>query len=180
MNWEGVKRTKQPIFSYSAIGPRTDQILECRCSSAWSRDSTMGLFEEINAQFLSIGLHSLLSCTYYHIAEERQLVPYRYFKKFTGQLLENGKRVGECYEIFYVKPLGIEIGFLAKEADLILSKTNQKWKNTFKRKISVESMNIRDIVRVSNKLLNEGRSRRTKRRAAVGRGNPEANSEHFC
>lgn len=153
LNWPKVKRSYKPIFNYAILGPQTNDIIACKCSTAWGEDSIMGWLESSKAQFLSIGVHSLISCTYYHMAEQQCLVPYRYFKKFKGDLLSNGRNLGKCFEVFYVKPLGIDMTFLAKPADDALEATGLKKKSYAKSGTIIEGMNIADIVNVSKNLL---------------------------
>jgi len=151
----GVRRSSQPIFSYAAFGPDADAMLSCRCSTAWGKDSVMGWFEDVDALFVSLGVHSLLSCTYYHTAEERQSVPYRYHKRFTGTLYDDGKEVGPCEEVFFVRPLGVEMEFLGKPADDRLENEGYKIRPPETEGVFVESMTVRDIIRISSEVITD-------------------------
>ena len=100
----GGARTLQPMYSYVVDGPMATDILALRPSLAWGDDSFMGFAYARNARFVSLGLPWRKSFAYYHLAEVRMAVPYRYPKRFPGSLLRAGVAVGPCEEVIAVRP----------------------------------------------------------------------------
>lgn len=104
MSRPGVSRTRQPMNSYLVHGSRARDILACRNSTAWGADSVMGFLNAPDVRFVTLGEVWHEACSYYHHAEELLQVPYRYYKRFSGRLLDNGQEIGTCDEVFFVKP----------------------------------------------------------------------------
>jgi len=73
--FDGV-RTPKPMNSYKFKGcyPTTPQ------TTAWGGDGMMGWLIRHDATFVALGVSTLKSCSYFHFAEEKLKVPYRYFK----------------------------------------------------------------------------------------------------
>ena len=101
MRQPGFRRTRQPIHSYIVRGPWADDVLARPCSTAWGDDSVIAWMGEVNARFCPLGLPWHFACSYYHRAEEILQVPYRYYKRFAGTLLEDGREIGSCEEVKY-------------------------------------------------------------------------------
>jgi aminoglycoside 3-N-acetyltransferase len=150
-----VRRTPQPMNSYAVIGPRADEMLALPCTTSWGRDSAMGWFEDINATYVSLGVSVLLSCSYFHYEEEQTRVPYRYFKRFSGTLLDDGREIGTCDEVMYVRPLGYAHGFLGTEVDRRLGEQGLKRRPAREDGVLVEAVSMNDINRLTRELLAE-------------------------
>ncbi|MGJ3258676.1 MAG: AAC(3) family N-acetyltransferase [Rhodospirillales bacterium] len=101
----GMKRTRQPMNSYFVCGPDTDAVLALPCTTAWGDDGVMGWMGRHNARLCSLGLPWEKSISYVHRCEQLAGVPYRYFKKFTGRLCDNGENLGPCTEVFFTRPM---------------------------------------------------------------------------
>jgi len=101
------ERTRQPMNSYMVMGPRAQDYIDCPTTTAWGADSIMGLLAHDKARFVTLGEVWHESCSYYHRSEEICGVPYRYYKRFEGELLVDGDRIGRCSETFFVKSLNV-------------------------------------------------------------------------
>jgi aminoglycoside N3'-acetyltransferase len=97
------RRTTSPMNSYILIGPHTDRIMSCPCATSWGPDGVMAYFVAAKALFLTLGEAWHLSCSYYHHAEEIVLSPYRYYKRFSGDLYDDGRFIGRCADVLFVK-----------------------------------------------------------------------------
>lgn len=107
----GFKRTKQPIHSYVVKGPRADEVLARQCTTAWGDDSVIAWMGEVDARFCPLGLPWHYACSYFHRIEEILQVPYRYYKRFAGDLLENGEKKGTCVEVKFSNSLSFRPEF---------------------------------------------------------------------
>jgi aminoglycoside 3-N-acetyltransferase len=98
-----VIRTLQPIYSYAILGPHAEAFASALALTAFGKGSAMSLFESLNVQQLMLGLKFQKAISIVHRAEELEGVPYRYYKRFSGDLLVDGEKAGEAEEIFYVR-----------------------------------------------------------------------------
>lgn len=105
----GFVRSRNPIVSHIAYGPRAQEILAYKQTTAWGDDSVMQWFEARRARVAVLGISWGQGCGLIHRSEEKSRVPYRYFKRFQGRLLSDGVELGECTETIYVRPLGINL-----------------------------------------------------------------------
>ena len=83
-----------------------------------------------------------------HYAEETLQVPYRYYKRFKGELLDNGEPLGSCEEVMYSRSLHAvpewditALGPALSDAGVVLKSPN--------RRIPMESAKARDFHRVN-------------------------------
>lgn len=150
-----VRRSAQPMNSYAVWGARSDELLARPCTTAWGKDGIMAWFYEVDARFVSLGVGSLLSCSYYHTAEQWEGVPYRYFKKFIGERRHDGVVVGECSEVMYVRPLGYSFDFLGVPVDELMDARGLKVRPVDKSGVIMESMSMRDIIHTSQEILRD-------------------------
>ena len=101
----GMKRTQQPMNSYFVCGPSVKEVLSRPCTTAWGNDGVLAWMGERNARICSLGLSWEESISFVHRCEEIANVPYRYFKKFSGTLYDNGRELGPCSEVLFTRPL---------------------------------------------------------------------------
>ncbi len=94
-------RTGHPIYSFSIIGKYADQFKGIDNESGYGPDSPFAVLRKLKARIASIGLSDQNSMTSYHYVEECNEVPYRYFKDFTGQYIDqNGHQAERTYKLF--------------------------------------------------------------------------------
>ncbi|WP_162267414.1 AAC(3) family N-acetyltransferase [Leptospira alstonii] len=100
-------RTNQAIYSYTIKGPHVEMLTSSLSTTAWGSDSIMGKFYQNDITVCTLGVPWEYSCSYIHSAEELTRVPYRYFKRFTGIMMENNQNQQPCQEVMYVRSLQI-------------------------------------------------------------------------
>jgi len=64
-----------------------------------------------NVRICPLGLHWHEACSYFHRIEETLRSPYRYFKRFAGELYDNGQRLGTCEEVKYSYSLRVSLDY---------------------------------------------------------------------
>ncbi len=146
------ERTRQPMNSYMVMGPRTGDFLDCPCSTAWGDDSVMALLQRERARFVTLGEVWHESCSYYHRSEEICRVPYRYFKRFEGEMLQNGRSIGRCSDVLFVKSLNVHCDDFYAGPELILRERDLTVDAGDPRYI-LESARVDDIVDVTCEIL---------------------------
>ena len=104
-------RTVNAMNNYLVTGPRTDEVLSLPCTTGWGDDGVMGWLDAIGARVCLLGIpDDRFGWSLVHRAEEIQRVPYRYYKRFAGDLYRQGERIGECVDVLYVTPRGVAVG----------------------------------------------------------------------
>lgn len=79
----GAVRTAHPIYSYVAVGPKTELLMAATNESCFGDGSALDIFERENATIVMMGCDWQF-CTQFHRYEEIANVPYRYRKTFEG------------------------------------------------------------------------------------------------
>lgn len=107
MHSRDFRRTRQPIHSYTVRGPRAEEVLSRPCTTAWGDDSVIAWMGDVNARICPLGLPWHFACSFFHRMEDVLNVPYRYYKRFSGTLLENSREIGSCVEVKFSYSLRI-------------------------------------------------------------------------
>jgi aminoglycoside 3-N-acetyltransferase len=89
-NREGVKRSKDPNFSIACSGRYMEQFINAPYYDTFGPDSIFGLLHRQNAHIICLGC-SLDRITFTHYVEEQLKVDYRYFKEFSGNVIEQSR-----------------------------------------------------------------------------------------
>ena len=154
MHSPGFCRNRQPIHSYTVRGPRADEVLSRPCTTAWGDDSVIAWMGEINARFCPLGLPWHYACSFYHRIEEVLQVPYRYYKRFAGTLLDGGREIGSCAEVKYCYSLAVPPKFNHTMVAPLLDQMGviKKGGNPL---IPLQSSSGNDIYKVTRDLLGE-------------------------
>jgi aminoglycoside 3-N-acetyltransferase len=98
-------RTANPMDSYLTFGLKSNEILHRKETTLWGDDSVMAWFGQVNARILVLGEPWHRACAFYHRAEELIRVPYRYYKRFNGSLVDIDDSRRPCSTVMYVRPL---------------------------------------------------------------------------
>jgi len=138
------QRTPKPMNSYKY----QNCFPTCPQTTAWGDDGMMGWLLSNDATFVALGVSTVKSCSYFHYAEEKTNVPYRYFKTFRGSLYDDGNHIGPCFETLFVGPNGVEYDFKAHAADALLEERGLKEKRPL-----MEIIKVRDIVDAAEEVL---------------------------
>lgn len=100
INYRGF-RTGHPIYSFYAIGAKSELFEGINNKSGYGSDSPFAKLLELNGKIASIDLDDQNSMTMYHFVEESLNVDYRYFKNFQGSYENSeGKVTSEEYSLF--------------------------------------------------------------------------------
>lgn len=91
---KGVKRTLSAFFSFSVLGKSQKETISLRPKHAWGEGSLYEWFEQNDAYIVTIGTHPT-HCSFTHRAEWlcKDIIPYRYDKKFEGTIIRNGQEI---------------------------------------------------------------------------------------
>jgi aminoglycoside 3-N-acetyltransferase len=87
---EGVKRSKDPNFSIACSGRHKEKFINAPIHDTFGPDSIFGLLHHQNAHIMCLGC-SLDRITFTHYVEEQLKVEYRYFKEFSGNVIEQSR-----------------------------------------------------------------------------------------
>ncbi|MBT5107889.1 MAG: hypothetical protein HOM25_04350 [Rhodospirillaceae bacterium] len=100
-------RLVKPMNSYMVTGPRSEEFLNLPCRTAWGQDGALAWLARVNAKILILGVPWHEACSLYHYAEELLSVPYRYHKRFHGDLRQDGISLGSCEEVMYSRSANV-------------------------------------------------------------------------
>jgi aminoglycoside 3-N-acetyltransferase len=120
----GTVRSRDPMLSSAGIGPNAELVLRTISKSCYGAGSTFDRLKEIDAKICTLGI-SLYWATFRHHIEEMADVPFRFKKRFIGQVRENGITREEIWTYFaapYVEncePVGLPLEKKARAAGLV-------------------------------------------------------------
>jgi aminoglycoside N3'-acetyltransferase len=144
-------RSRSPMNSYAVRGPRADELLSRPSTTAWGPDGVLGWMCEADIRICILGV-SWLSCSLMHHAEETLQVPYRYYKRFKGEIFDNGESLGACEEVMYSRSLHAvpewditSLGPALSDAGVVLKSPN--------RRIPMESAKASEFHRVNEAMF---------------------------
>ena len=83
-------RTYHPFHSISILGFNSRLISNLESNTEFSSGSAFDYLIKNNCKILYLG--DCFTETFFHIAENNEEVPYRYWKKFSGNIIKNGKK----------------------------------------------------------------------------------------
>lgn len=84
-------RSEDPIYSVAAIGPMAEHLITGLPNTSFGEDGVFERLLRLNAKICLIGLELQYSVLF-DFAEESAVVPWRYKKLFTGQVVRGGTR----------------------------------------------------------------------------------------
>jgi aminoglycoside 3-N-acetyltransferase len=130
--YEGSNRTSHPMHSISILGKNSKYIADLEGDTEFSRNSAFDHLLKVNCKILFLG--NSFTETFFHIAEEKVKVPYRFWKTFKGHLVKNSfKKIIEIK--YYARNLKenpkpeIDISKLFKFLDALNTFTKSNNKN---------------------------------------------------
>lgn len=98
---EGVVRSRVPMVSFCAFGPRSAYYTR-PYNSHLDPEATMTRLLEMDAKIMLLGV-GYEKCTLYHLAEERHGTPYNFYKTFSGTLIDGEQSIGPISQRYYVR-----------------------------------------------------------------------------
>jgi aminoglycoside 3-N-acetyltransferase len=111
----GVRRTVEPIFSTAIRGPVADgwepDLFGVTDRNCFGERSIFAYLLERDAKVVCLGIDPSV-CTLVYLAEQREGVPYRYFKEFHGEVVNGSSRAPVTASYFVRRlDLGVENDF---------------------------------------------------------------------
>lgn len=142
---EGVVRTNDPIFSFAIWGAKTKDFLK-DTPTCFGEGCVYDMLHKNSGKIVLFGTENL-GYTFTHFIEEKMGVDYRYFKEFSGNLIdERGAKHPKSIK-YFVRDLKLNL-----DLDLEKNKALLKQSNNFKK----EFFGNAPIVCIDSKLyLNE-------------------------
>ena len=74
-----------------------NDVMSLKSSTSWGKDSILSWMVNVDALICPLGLDWHSACSLFHIIEEDLQVPYRYFKRFSGDMLNIKADISEKY-----------------------------------------------------------------------------------
>jgi aminoglycoside 3-N-acetyltransferase len=103
----GVLRSITPPWcTFAAIGQKAKEVIEIKGTSPFGPDSITQYLYDINARYVLIGCNYNDAVIHLHWLEEKFEVPYRFWKRFIGQVKINNKLVNNI-SYMYARRLDI-------------------------------------------------------------------------
>lgn len=122
----GVIRSREPMLAVSGIGSKALSLLKDLPNTSYGKDSLYDRMKTERVKICTIGL-SLYWATFRHHIEEMAKVPFRFNKKMTALINDNGVITKENWIYFAApftsncRPNGIPLEIIAKETGIVSS-----------------------------------------------------------
>lgn len=93
------RRTMHPMHSFAVWGKDQELLCGMQNLNSFGKDSPFGYMHENNVIQIMLGTDYQRSMTFVHYVENMAKVPYRFYKEFTGEYVdERGERSNRTYE----------------------------------------------------------------------------------
>jgi len=138
-------RTLDPVYSFAIIGFMRNELGNITYSNSYGSNSMFARIKELDGKIMCIGIDDYDKwMTFFHHIEEMQQVPYRYLKRFSGNIIDEN-RIKKRIDIFlYVRKLEDGVKPELNQMGYILEKENIiKIVNIGKSKVRL--MNSREV-----------------------------------
>ncbi|MCR8705747.1 AAC(3) family N-acetyltransferase [Campylobacter sp. 2352 PW] len=120
--YNGTKRTNDPIFSFAIKGAKEKLFLK-DTTSCFGKNSVYDILTKENGNIILFGMYNS-GYTFVHYIEEFCKVPYRYYKNFSGILIDEKNTKQNINIDYYVRDLKEDVVLSAKKQILILKEDN--------------------------------------------------------
>lgn len=100
-------RSIDPLMSCAALGADKSVVRDLGHNSIGEGCTFDKMHAAKNARFLFLGVGAAKCMTYTHYVEEREHVPYRYDRPFTGTIVDGDRTYQDTYNL-YVRHHGVE------------------------------------------------------------------------
>ena len=135
-------RSFHPIYSFAAIGPHKEVLLNNVSKSSFGDDSVFYRLHKINAKIVLFNFD--LGTTFVHYVEQKLGVDYRYIKYFTGQVSRDGLEYQDTFD-FYVRYLDRDINVSLKKLHKYLFKTGKMKRMNIKNRLNICMFTCGDV-----------------------------------
>ena len=139
-------RSINPFHSIVVDGPNKDYLLGQISESSFGQDSIFEKLYSLGAYNLSLGIDFIGGATFCHYTEEYLKVPYRFYKSFPGNVLDNRNEKIEVDFKMYVRIIEKEY-YYKNNWNVFWKEANRKGLvnyTKFNNRAPVFLMNIRD------------------------------------
>ncbi|MDA8599365.1 AAC(3) family N-acetyltransferase [Porticoccaceae bacterium] len=148
----GTKRSRNPNFSVSSIGKYADQFVNASTTDCFGPNTAFDLLYKHNAKLVCLGC-DFSRITFVHYVEQTLGVCYRYFKSFSGVVIDGDDRQ-EITNTYYVRDLSFDsMGGLSRVKQL--SSKKSLLNNAKYGRFSVTSISAEDFFYTAEELLDE-------------------------
>jgi aminoglycoside 3-N-acetyltransferase len=113
------ERSIDPLMSCAALGADKSVVRNLGHNSIGEGCTFDKMHTAKNARFLFLGVGAAKCMTYTHYVEEREHVPYRYDRPFTGTIVDGERTYQDTYNL-YVRHKGVEPERTTKFEDFIV------------------------------------------------------------
>ncbi len=100
---KNVLRNVHPIFSVAAIGPKAEFFTLNLDKTSFGKNSVFQRLLDVSTKYMFYGT-DMECCTFIHLIEKDFNVPYRFNKKFSGNIIANNTKYNDTYS-YYVRYL---------------------------------------------------------------------------
>tara|TARA_B100000963_G_scaffold354992_1_gene372447 strand:+ start:3196 stop:3981 length:786 start_codon:yes stop_codon:yes gene_type:complete len=145
------KRSKNPVYSFLVYGKYKNKICNMKHDNCFSLNSPFGFLLKKNAKCILIDLdYKNSSYPFFHVAEQKANVYYRFYKNFSGKVIEKGFLKNIKIKMF-VREKGYKITTIySKKTDNILKKLNALNLEKFKN-IRISFLNVKKLYEITVK-----------------------------
>lgn len=144
-------RSKHPTQSISVVGKQARSICSIDTYSAFEKGSSFAKLVELDATVILIGA-PIQSVSFVHIAEEQNLVPYRYHKEFRGKYRDYEGRLMEKSYGMFVRNLDTNPTLKVNKIEKILESKGQ-FKKLIYNSGTIAQFKVKDFLNVANNKL---------------------------
>ena len=109
-NHKLAQRTLNPVYSFAAFGKKSNLFDSIDNINWYAKDSPLSIIHKLNFKICIIDLRDRNSMTFAHYCEEFFQVPWRYYKRFSGNYVDKEKNTSIKTCVGYVRKIneGIE------------------------------------------------------------------------
>ncbi len=122
--WCDVKRTNDPIFSFAIKGDK-EKLFLCNTTSCFGDNSVYDILAKENGKIILFGMDNN-GLTFSHFIEEKAKVSYRYYKNFSGTVIDHNKKIYKTNINYYVRKPDIISYFRVKQVEILKRNNNFK------------------------------------------------------
>ena len=146
------RRTPHPLQSLAVVGPAVGDLTGRDTASAFDPGSAFERLLELDGKLLLLGA-SIQACSMIHYSEQRAAVPYRYWKTFTGPVLNDQGWQTRSYTM-YVRDLEIDARLVLAPLQKALE-AEGAWRSTKLNYGQISICPLRDFVAAADRMLAE-------------------------
>lgn len=118
-------RTKHPVYSLLAWGKDKKKISMLNHSNSFGKNSPFGYLIKKKSKLLFMNIDfKMTGFPFFHVAEQEVGVYYRYFKSFSGKIIENNKKKNISFKMYVRKKNYKILTYYSNETIKILKKLN--------------------------------------------------------